>query len=265
MLFNSLIASSILAFVAAVPAPAAEPQNIDWKTVSYNVDWKTVDYSGIDWKTVSYDFSNVDWKTVNYGGATPVPTTARATSTAKASPTSSAAQTSATAAPVGPYSFVTARSGSPVHLLPIYPAGTLQIGSSSSPFSYTPPSVAAAGVSVPVTQAAQFNVGQGTAGLDVGVPGGQQLYVKSDGTIGYTQPHSGSIPSGASTREFSIQKGTGTDQLLFNGKAQFLACPLSGKSGQYEITVAEKTTRTDCTGVGIVGAITSGVAAYQWQ
>lgn len=253
MQFTSLIAASIISFVAAAPAP------VDWSTVDYSgVDWNTVDYSGIDWKTV--DYSGINWSTVNYGGqttATPAPTAP--TSTLATSVTAAPSAT-ASSIPSGPYGFISIHSGdSNVHLQPIYAQGTLRLGG-TAPQSYTP-----AGVDVPQTSQLGINVGFNTAGLSVAVPGGQQLYVKSDGTLGYTQPHSSFTGDGSVTTGFSL-KSASSPNLMFNNKEQFLACPVSESAGVYEITVSEKTSRTDCTGISVFGTLLKDYAgAFEWN
>lgn len=258
MQFTSIIAASIISFVAAAPAP------VDWKTVDYSgvdyskVDWNTVDYSGVDWKTV--DYSGVNWNTVNYGGkATATPAPAAPSTTLTTSATATAAP-SASSVPSGPYGFTSFHSGDiNVHLQPIYANGTLRLGG-TPPQSYTP-----AGVNVPQTSQLGINVAYNTAGLAVAVPGGQQLFVKSDGTIGYTQPHSANTGSGSVTTGFSLKSGR-APSLLFNNKEQFLACPVTGAAGVYEVTVAEKTSRQDCTGVSLTGTLLKDYAgAFEWN
>lgn len=47
-----------------------------------------------------------------------------------------------------------------------------------------------------------FNPAGPSASLYASVPGGQQIFVRADGSLGYTTPHSASIPEGAALAPF---------------------------------------------------------------
>lgn len=256
MQFTALIASSIIAFAAAAPMPApTDYSNVDLTKVDYSgVDWTKVDYSGVDWSKV--DYSGVNWATVNYGAA-PTKTASIAAPVATTKSSSSASSTSTSTASDGPFGFLSIRSGDiNLHYQPLYVNSTLRVGG-TPPASYSP-----AGVNVPTTTQAAFTVSNDQMALAVAVPGGQQMYVNADGTIGRTQPHSATIPDGASRIGFSID--TSFD-LEYNSKAQFVACPVSGASAVYEVVVSEKTSRQDCTGISVRGTKLENYAgAFEW-
>ncbi|ORY75789.1 hypothetical protein BCR37DRAFT_395467 [Protomyces lactucae-debilis] len=268
MLFNALIASSIVAFASAAPAPVdyktVDYCGVDWNTVKYDVDWKTVDYSGIDWNTVKYD---VDWKTVNYGAPTPAAAAAAGPTPVGTPAAASSAAPAATSAPAvaNAFNFISTRSGDiNVHLRPLYAKGNaIRIGG-TVPNSQTPNVPQLAGF--PTTSTTSFLIASGRASLAVSVPGGQQVYVNSDGRLSYTVPHSGNTGTDSTVTGFSVaSSGSSNVNLNFNGKNSFLACPVSGAAGEYDIYAAEKTTRTDCTGISILGTPNANPPqAWQW-
>jgi len=59
--------------------------------------------------------------------------------------------------------------------------------------------------------------------LDVEVPGGQQVYVNTDGSLGYTQAHSAFIPPGALTVAFVNEQAGFHGEFGFSGGA-LVAC-----------------------------------------
>lgn len=252
MQFSAFIASTILGFVAASPiaAPAPAPTSYDlsgvnWATVNYNVDWKTVDYSHVDWNTI-------DWNSVFGNKAAAATPAAKADST-----TLTTATATATAAPTSDsstFTLVSIKSGSDLQYSPVHAsAQKLQLGGDLST------STSPAGVPVPQTNVTSFTTGsQNGLSLNVVVPGGQQVFVNADGVLGYTTPHSGVLPTGAITTGFSLSN----NDLQFNGKQQFVACPV-GASGLYDIAVQEKVTQNSC--VGIALRATTGTVAPAWQ
>lgn len=97
------------------------------------------------------------------------------------------------------------------------------------------------------------------------VPGGQQVYVTSDGQLGYTIAHSASIPQNANTTGFAYTPETeaGTPgSLTFNGN-DFVACP-TGDAGVYQIYAASLKTDSDCIGIAAAAFNYSGSAAWQY-
>ncbi|EIN06515.1 hypothetical protein PUNSTDRAFT_121701 [Punctularia strigosozonata HHB-11173 SS5] len=114
-----------------------------------------------------------------------------------------------------------------IHLHPITAAnGSLWIGAPTSSLcpSPIPPEDCAPGTST------AFVGGQPALGLDVEVPGGQAVFVQSNGQLGFTQAHVPVIPDGATLTGFSweaIESDEGLGQLStssFNATT-FSACP----------------------------------------
>jgi hypothetical protein len=195
--------------------------------------------------------------------------TASAQPSASATAAASSAASSAAAASSAPavanaYNFISTRSGDlKVHLRPIYAKGSsIRIGG-TAPTSQTPNVPALAGF--PTTTTTTFIVANDQASLAVSVPGGQQVYVAADGKLSYTVPHSGNTGTGSTRTGFSVASSGSNVNLKFNGTNNFLACPVSGTAGEYEIYAAEKATRTDCTGISVVGSANSNPPqAWQW-
>lgn len=70
-----------------------------------------------------------------------------------------------------------------------------------------------------------------TLSLDVSVPGGQQVYVTSEGELKFTQAHSANTGNGSFTEGFDVVDGA----LKFE-KEDFFACPLSeDEDGAYGV------------------------------
>ena len=254
MHFTSIIASSIIAFAAAAPVAQVDWSKVDYSGVDYSgIDWSKVDYSGVDW-------SKIDWSKVDYSSLNTASTQPSASATAASSP----AATSSAAAVANAYNFISTRSGdSNVHLRPFYAKGSsIRIGG-QAPTSQTPNVPALA--DFPTTTTTTFTVANNQASLAVSVPGGQQVYVAADGKLSYTVPHSGNTGTGSTRTGFSVAASGSNVNLNFNGKNNFLACPVSGSAGEYEIYAAEKATRTDCTGISVLGSANSNPPqAYQW-
>ena len=112
------------------------------------------------------------------------------------------------------------------------------------------------------------------------VPGGQILYVKSTGAVGFTQAHSGAIPPGSTTAGFTYTPaapGSQFGQWSFSGLGAngFMACPPTAAEGRYQVfaNLRNATVPTgnvgDCLGfdpAAIAAPATNGTAApAAWQ
>ncbi|QKX57177.1 uncharacterized protein TRUGW13939_04285 [Talaromyces rugulosus] len=120
------------------------------------------------------------------------------------------------------FSAIAARSGSPIHLLPINAAGSgLYVG--GSPSTYCPDMVDPCPPGNETVFANAFNL----LYQYVEVPGGQALFVKSSGAVSYTSPHSISMPSGSQQGPFDWVKGSpfGRYTTTSFGADGFMACP----------------------------------------
>ncbi|RDL30159.1 uncharacterized protein BP5553_10437 [Venustampulla echinocandica] len=109
------------------------------------------------------------------------------------------------------------------------------------------------------------NNGAGAA-MDVYVPGGQILYVRKTGELGYTAAHAQNVPSDATQKGFMRVEFFPSDKsayaaVIFHGEA-FLACPL-GEEGVYRVH-AFADSRTDCTKIEIQ-AVDSGSEPHAYQ
>ena len=69
------------------------------------------------------------------------------------------------------------------------------------------------------------------------VPGGQLVYVETNGALGFTQAHSAFIPPGAVISSFTVTPGASFGTLGFSGLGAngFLACPSANGSAPYQI------------------------------
>lgn len=121
----------------------------------------------------------------------------------------------------GTFSLVASHSGDPdVHLRSIE-ANDFQLWIGKPTASFCPQ-----GVDCPPGNATSFAGGEGGLSMNVEVPGGQLAYVAPDGTFGYTQAHSASLPEGAITDGFTYTAPTqqgGVRELT--GPAGFVALP----------------------------------------
>ncbi|KAJ9294599.1 hypothetical protein DTO271G3_6867 [Paecilomyces variotii] len=121
---------------------------------------------------------------------------------------------------IPPFTVTAARSGSPIHLLPLEAAGqSFWLG--GSPATYCPTGEGI--VCPPGTD----TVIVGASALDVEVPGGQLLYVDPSGALSFTQAHSINIPTGSAVGPFQYQAGQPFGHWTFTGwnSTGFMACP----------------------------------------
>ncbi|KAK6520090.1 hypothetical protein TWF506_000381 [Arthrobotrys conoides] len=82
----------------------------------------------------------------------------------------------------------------------------------------------------------------GTAVLDVGVPGGQQLYIDPTGALRYTAPGKPGAPPGSDVKGWRVRQDPADKKLYFqNTRGLFMACPEGAKgSGVYKLYVDGK-------------------------
>ncbi|KGO73251.1 hypothetical protein PITC_002820 [Penicillium italicum] len=115
------------------------------------------------------------------------------------------------------FSVISARSASPVHLLPLNAAGTyFWLGGHAHTYSPIP--------GIPNTNQTVITNGHS---LDVEVPGGQAIYVDNKGALRFTSPHSAYEPAGSSNGPFEYIPGTSFGHWNFKGlgASGFMACP----------------------------------------
>jgi hypothetical protein len=146
----------------------------------------------------------------------------------------SAVSAQAAPAPTGYFSVISARSASPVHLLPLQArGGKFYLGGSTS--SFCPENIPAS--SCPAGNTTVLVGGDKTLSMGVVVPGGQEVYIGPDGAMSYTVAHSVFVPEGSVRDEFSREAPatptTGFGYLHF--ETGFVACPSAGNATEYQV------------------------------
>ncbi|KAH7115169.1 hypothetical protein B0J11DRAFT_553446 [Dendryphion nanum] len=124
------------------------------------------------------------------------------------------------------FGVMSARSASPIHLLPLTARGGKFFLGGPGPSAYCPPQV---GDACPPGNSTVLAGGYGGLSLGVIVPGGQQVYVAPDGTLGYTIAHSAYKPTGSVVDGWSRTEGDNFGNLAFTGG--LYACPASEGNG----------------------------------
>jgi len=164
------------------------------------------------------------------------------------------------------FTVISARSGSPIHLLPLNAAGEkFYLG--GQPATYCP------------TEVNPCPPGDVTAlirgySLDTEVPGGQQIYVAPSGALSFTQAHSISIPTGSAIGPFSVSPGASfaTYSTTAFGATGFMACPNQATNpSQWQVFAALQNATvptgkvSDCLGFDALATNYTGpVAAWQY-
>lgn len=160
------------------------------------------------------------------------------------------------------FALISIHSGDPdVHLRPIT-ASDFKLWLGKPTASYCPSDVVP---DCPSGNSTSFASGDGGLSMNVEVPGGQLVYVATDGTVGYTQAHSGSVPAGAITTgfEYTPPAPEGSVGTLSGPGKGFVACPTAGV---YQIKAAlEGVDTSACTGIAAGALPVEGVGAWQYS
>jgi hypothetical protein len=132
------------------------------------------------------------------------------------------------------FTMLAARSASPIHLQSIQASGgQFFIGKDTA---VSCPSANGCGIYTTNTTALTCTPTDGTSSrcaMHVVVPGGQEVFVRNNGSLGYTAPHSGSIPDGSFTSGFNLTTGDqGRFSFTGNGSAGLVACPATPSCNQ---------------------------------
>jgi len=131
------------------------------------------------------------------------------------------------------FGVISSRSASPIHLLPLTARnGKFYLGA-GAPTSDCPAGLPAG--ACPSGDNTVFSGGDGTLGLGVVVPGGQQVYVAENGELSYTVPHSAFIPDGAVVDQFSKTAPGANNLGTLNFETGFVACPVGGDGQGYQV------------------------------
>ncbi|KAG4434855.1 hypothetical protein IFR05_009649 [Cadophora sp. M221] len=119
-----------------------------------------------------------------------------------------------------------------------------------------------------------YNPDSQTLSMDAIVPGGQRAFIRKDGSLGFTVPHSGAIPEGASTGpfQFTPQEIDGTVGKLLFATRGFNACKIGekGPSGLdvyqlYALAISsEAQLEKECVDVGFATATWIGAVPYEY-
>ena len=161
------------------------------------------------------------------------------------------AASSAASAPAdnGYFGVVSSRSGSAIHFQTLNArSGKFYLGG-PGPTTYCPADSIGAS-NCPAGNTTVLSGGDNTLGLGVVVPGGQQVYVASNGSLEYTQAHSAAIPTGATQTGFSREAPSGGNTFGYlHFDTGFVACP-AGEGQGYQVfgQVADAKFADDCLG-----------------
>lgn len=151
-----------------------------------------------------------------------------------------------------PFVVTAARSGSPIHYLPLTASGGhFWLGGKSQ--TYCPSSVGSS------CYKQNDTIIHGGNFLDVIVPGGQEIYVDGTGALSFTQPHSAYMPGSVTGQfKYSSSQSIGTWTFSGQGASGFMACPVpqgpSSSSATPSATASPSATATP-----------SSAARPQWQ
>ncbi|KAF2994288.1 hypothetical protein E8E13_003450 [Curvularia kusanoi] len=159
------------------------------------------------------------------------------------------------------FGVISSRSASPIHLLPLQArGGKFYLG--GKPSSYCPSNLPAG--ACPAGTETVLAGGDKTLSLGVVVPGGQQIFVAPDGTLGYTQPHSVSMPAGAIVDQFSktAPGANGLGTLSF--ETGFVACPTTDNGYQVFGQTEGFKAAADCLGFSALTSAADGPGAWEY-
>lgn len=173
------------------------------------------------------------------------------------------------------FSMIAAHSASPIHLQELIASGFhFYIGGGATTATYcpSPPVPDCSSFSSNTLLSCQDQTGASTGcGMDVAVPGGQQVYVDpATGALGYTMAHSALLPVGALTSGFEYDAtgnsaSIGTFAFSGAGATGFVACPVEGDNGVGEYQVfanVDGKVLTGCIGMDVLTSATNNTA---WQ
>ncbi|OTA55462.1 hypothetical protein K449DRAFT_438684 [Hypoxylon sp. EC38] len=114
-----------------------------------------------------------------------------------------------------------------------------------------------------------FIEGNGTISLNVGVPGGQQVYVADDGSLSYTAPHSGALPPGSNATGFSRERSEafGAPVNLYKANGYWYICPFGDgepREKPYQLFVGPPG-KEGCYGTLVRTYHAEGISAWEYS
>ncbi|KAB8292394.1 hypothetical protein EYC80_008129 [Monilinia laxa] len=120
----------------------------------------------------------------------------------------------------------------------------------------------------PAGTATTFHAGSGGLGLNVAVPGGQQVFIAPSSAVSFTQPHSGNTEGGKTQGwTYTAGKNGGFGSLSFPDYG-FIACASTEGAGIYQIFATPGGSATgNCTGIAVatVPYTEEGASAYEYS
>ncbi|CAI6334643.1 unnamed protein product [Periconia digitata] len=162
----------------------------------------------------------------------------------------------------GYFGVMSARSASPVHLLPLEANGG-HFFLSGENSAHCPSELGEEVCAAYPGNGTVLAGGEGTLSLGVVVPGGQQIYVAPDGALSYTQPHSVYKPEGSVVEGWSRTEGEALGQLSFSDG--LVACPtVEGKPWQVYGQLPGLELSPDCLGFSAITVNTTGAVAWEY-
>ncbi|TGO44033.1 hypothetical protein BCON_0636g00030 [Botryotinia convoluta] len=110
-----------------------------------------------------------------------------------------------------------------------------------------------------------FVAGENTLGLNTIVPGGQQVYIATDYSVSFTQPHSADTHGGISTGWTYTAGEDGSVGSLSFPDYGFIACPGEG-AGVYGVFLTPGGSATgNCTSIAVATVPYTGEGASAWE
>ena len=165
----------------------------------------------------------------------------------------------------GTFTLQARRSGSTFHLLPIHAAGqSLVMGVDAS--TSCPAGNAAFDCGTLASNGTAFAGDANT--LYVAVAGGQRLFARADGRLGYTQAHSMAVPDGATTGGGSLTGDAGSRDWTWRGAGDaggLVACPAASGGAKWTVYAARASGQESCLGFRAVAVPYTGPAAWQYD
>jgi hypothetical protein len=160
------------------------------------------------------------------------------------------------------FGLTSARSASPIHYQSVSASGqSLWLNKVTA--SYCPESVKELNA-CPPGNVTVFAGGDDTLSMGTVVPGGQQVYIDTDGAVKYTQAHSAAIPEGAIVTGWTTSPGNGFG-ILSNSNGGFVACPSENNSWKVYIGLECVEFDSACLGFDALTSNTTEAGAWQYS
>ncbi|KAI9876764.1 MAG: hypothetical protein M1830_005751 [Pleopsidium flavum] len=171
-----------------------------------------------------------------------------------------------------PFTLIAAHSGSAIHLQSIE-ASSEHFFIGTRPSTYCPVPPLNQSDCPPGTSTAINVYADGSASLDVEVPGGQQIYISPTGALSYTPPHSHLIPAGSALGTFTHTTNNNPNSNLGHltftglGATGFVACPHHNGTAPWQVFAdVQGGDWGRCTGFDALSSeFTGGLGAWEYD